>query len=52
MLRLAGDAALRRDLGSAARRTARAKFSLTTMLKRYEEIYLDALGLRNPSPAR
>jgi glycosyltransferase involved in cell wall biosynthesis len=52
MLRLVGDEALRRSLGSAARRSARARFSLTSMLARYEEIYRDALGRRNPSPAR
>jgi glycosyltransferase involved in cell wall biosynthesis len=52
ILRVAGDEALRRKLGKAARTTARARFSLTKMLDSYEEIYRDALGMRNPSPAR
>jgi glycosyltransferase involved in cell wall biosynthesis len=39
MVRLAGDKELRATLGTAARGTARARFSLTKMLESYEEIY-------------
>ena len=43
MLRLAADASLRRSLGAAALDTARTRFSLATMLARYEEVYREAL---------
>jgi glycosyltransferase involved in cell wall biosynthesis len=43
MLGLAGDGNLRAKLGKAARASARAKFSLATMLESYEEIYDAAL---------
>jgi glycosyltransferase involved in cell wall biosynthesis len=44
MLRLAGDSELRARLGTAARASARAKFSLAKMLESYEEIYRTALA--------
>jgi glycosyltransferase involved in cell wall biosynthesis len=44
MVRLAGDKELRARLGSAARATARARFSLTRMLESYEGIYGAALA--------
>ncbi len=44
MLRLAGDSELRARLGTAARASARAKFSLAKMLESYEEIYRAALA--------
>ncbi|MFI5233824.1 MAG: glycosyltransferase [Gemmatimonadales bacterium] len=44
MLRLADDAGLCTRLGTAARASARAKFSLATMLERYEQIYRTALA--------
>ena len=42
--RVLDDAALRERLGSAARRTAADRFSLTAMLDGYERIYREATG--------
>ena len=51
MLRVAGDEALRRTFGSAARTTARERYSLAKMLESYEAIYLEGLGLKDPRAA-
>lgn len=52
MLRVAADETLRRNLGNAARASARNKFSLTKMLESYDQIYREALGLNDRAPAR
>lgn len=43
LLRLTDDAALRRNLGEAAAKKARAQFAVEHMTRAYEQIYLDVL---------
>jgi glycosyltransferase involved in cell wall biosynthesis len=42
--RLLSDAPLRRDLGTAARRKARAQFTIRKMIDRHERLYEEVLG--------
>jgi glycosyltransferase involved in cell wall biosynthesis len=51
LARLAGDRALRAQLGAAARARARTEFSLTTMVGRYRALYDEVLAGRRPRSA-
>jgi len=52
MIRLARNPKLRCELGEAGRRRASTQFSLQTMVRRYEALYVDLMERRRPVRCR
>jgi glycosyltransferase involved in cell wall biosynthesis len=50
-VRLAGDAALRRQMGAAARARARAEFDWSVIIRRYQDFWRELAQLRAAAPA-